>query len=797
MAALSTEGYMARYGLKLWKQGYAVLPLKPGTKIPDIPGWQNLEITEARVNGWRANGRAGHGVGVNTRHTPCIDMDIHDEEVVEKVAAKAQELIGATVARVGQPPKRALFYRTDKPFKKMSSPVYEDFLGQRHQLEILCDGQQAVLYAVHPDTGEPYQYVSEKSALDVAHGDLPLLTEALARELIEWFMANVPDDWRVVAPGSTRGRADGTEGLSAEERALVNYRPKPEVTEEEIQEVLDWRSSDERGHWVRIGMAFHRQYDGSPEGLARWDQWSQPSENYEADGCRPIWESFSNNPEKHRALGFDDLLKEKRAEDAAREVGNISIFTPDGKVRKQADILIDIGRLHDLFHDEDKNPYARVPIGGHNEVHAIESKSYRELLAERYLTLVGKGCNRNALGDAIVTLSSLAKFHGDEHRVWIRTAADGDAIVLDTGASDWGAIRVTQDGWHVEAGGDVRFRRAGKERALPTPSIEGDFSRLWPYLNIRAEERVLVAAFLLNALRPDMPYAPLLVSGEQGAGKSTFTRLLKAIIDPSAAPLRAPPKDNRDLLVGALNSWVLCLDNLSWLPAELSDALCRISTGGSISERTLYSNLDETSVEVMRPMILNGIEELATRPDLAQRGVHIEVLPIEHSREDQANLWKDFAYDAPAIFAGLLNGLSAALRDVNHIQMDLPRMADFALWAAAGLPALGFSADEFTAVYGKNQRDALNLGLESSTAGKALLAFMTERNGEDWTGSANELLEALEWHADGGVGGPGWPKSAKGLHGVLNRLGPALRAAGIDVERGRNMHGKTVTVRKK
>jgi hypothetical protein len=480
-------------------------------------------------------------------------------------------------------------------------------------------------------------------------------------------------------------------------------------------------------------------------------------------------------------------------ERAAQQHDNSAVNTcdQDGKPRKQADILVDIGREHTLFHEPGGGAYARLRINGHNEVHGVASTAYRELLAERYLSLVGKGCNRNALTDSITTLSAMAKFRGEEYPVWLRTAEDGDDIVIDTGARDWTVIRITTEGWRLESGSAVMFRRAGKMLALPTPGASR-FGLLWRYLNVRDEDKVLIAAFLLGALRPNKPYAPILLSGEQGTGKSTFSKLLKAIIDPSASPLRSPPKETRDLLFGALNSWLLCLDNLSYLPAALSDSLCRISTGGAISERTLYSNLDETLVEIRRPAILNGIEELGTRPDLAQRGIHIEPEPITQ-RRTEADLWRAFSADAPAIFAGLLDGLVMALRDVNRVHVNLPRMADFALWAEAGLPALGFERGEFSDAYQHNQNAGLNLGIESSASGRALLRFMQSR--DTWTGTATDLLANLAGYADEGVvKTPAWPKSARGLRAVLNRLGPALRAAGLQVEHSRDSQDRLLTL---
>jgi hypothetical protein len=91
------------------------------------------------------------------------------------------------------------------------------------------------------------------------------------------------------------------------------------------------------------------------------------------------------------------------------------------------------------------------------------------------------------------------------------------------------------------------------------------------------------------------------------------------LVDPNSAPLRSEPRDARDLIIAANNSWVLAFDNLSHLPAWLSDALCRLATGGGFSTRELYTDSEEVLFDAVRTVILNGIEELAMRGDLLDR----------------------------------------------------------------------------------------------------------------------------------------------------------------------------------
>ena len=462
------------------------------------------------------------------------------------------------------------------------------------------------------------------------------------------------------------------------------------------------------------------------------------------------------------------------------DVSKVLTIDSEGKPRKQSDVLLDIGKRHELFHADDGVPFARMG----NAVYAVESTAYREVLAACYLDLTDKGCNRNSLADAITTLSSLAKHRGNRMPVWLRVGYNRNNIVIDMGRADWRMIEVGDAGWQW-CDAPPMFRRTQAMHELPEPKAP-EFSRLWKYVNVAVEHRPLVAAYLLAALRPSGPYPILFFCGEQGTGKSTTTRVLRRLVDPSASLLRAPPKDVRDLLVGALNGWVLTLDNLTFLGPQLSDTLCRLATGGAISERALYTNLDEVLVEVKRPVIVNGIEDLATRPDLAERGLHVELELIEN-RRPEADFWSEFEADAPHIFGALLEGLAQAIRTHRDLKITkLPRMADFAKWACAGIGSLGFTADEFLASYKENLDSGTSAGLDSSPVGGALLVLFRNRTG-GWSGTATELLDVL-----GNIVGesvtrsPAWPRSGRGMGGAVKRLAPALRLQGISVVKDRD-----------
>jgi hypothetical protein len=102
---------------------------------------------------------------------------------------------------------------------------------------------------------------------------------------------------------------------------------------------------------------------------------------------------------------------------------------------------------------------------------------------------------------------------------------------------------------------------------LPVPQRGGSIEALAPFLNVSHEgDLVLVASWLLAALRHGGPYPHLALSGEQGSSKTVFSKILRALVDPNIAPVRAAPREERELFIAANNAHLLAFDNLSDVP---------------------------------------------------------------------------------------------------------------------------------------------------------------------------------------------------------------------------------------
>jgi hypothetical protein len=271
----------------------------------------------------------------------------------------------------------------------------------------------------------------------------------------------------------------------------------------------------------------------------------------------------------------------------------------------------------------------------------------------------------------------------------------------------------------------VRFCRPRGLRPLPVPEKGGSLQPLWGLVNAREKDRVLVAAFLLMTLNPWGPYPGLFLHGPQGSAKSTGAALLRALVDPNKAKLRKPPRDEDTLVLAARNALVPVLDNLSHLSQDFSDSLCRLLTGGGIGKRQLYTDLDEIILDIKRPAIINGIPELATAGDLADRAIKIELATISgKKRLREGKVREEFAAAHSGMLGALLDAAVVALCDHESVVLPggLSRMADFECWAAAGLPTLGFSVDDFLKAYRSGKKNAAATVLDNSLVAMALAA---------------------------------------------------------------------------
>jgi hypothetical protein len=484
-----------------------------------------------------------------------------------------------------------------------------------------------------------------------------------------------------------------------------------------------------------------------------------------------------------RVTALDDAIAEESGETG-------------GRGPTQADILIDLAQTAELFHAPDGTGFADLDINGHRETWPIRAKGFRRWLARRFFEATGGAPSSEALQSALNVIEAKAHFDAPERTVHVRIGGFDGRLYLDLGDETWRAVEIDATGWRVIDNPPVRFRRAAGMQALPAPVAGGSVEALRSFLNVRSDaDFVLVIAWTLACLRNRGPYPVMVLSGEQGSAKSTFSAILRALLDPNTAPLRALPREDRDLFIAASNGHVLAFDNVSGLPAWISDTLCRLATGGGFAVRQLYSDQDEVLFDAARPVLLNGIEDIVTRPDLADRALFLTLEPIpEERRRPEQELWAAFEAERPRILGALLDAVAKGLAMLPHTRLDrLPRMADFALWATACETAL-WPAGTFWSAYCGNRDEAVEGVIDADPIAAAVRAVMAART--EWTGTASELLGALAELAGERIAkSKAWPDSPRALAGRLRRAATFLRKIGIEIGFEREGRARTRIIR--
>jgi len=449
-------------------------------------------------------------------------------------------------------------------------------------------------------------------------------------------------------------------------------------------------------------------------------------------------------------------------------------------------------RGFDFFHDEQRRAFATVPVSDHLETWEIRSRDFKLWVKQTLFDRVGVAPD-SWVKATVEEFETQAICKGRCESVYLRVAPQNGKLYLDLCNSKWEVVEISDGDWGISDNSPVKFRRAAGMTALPLPHADGDLREFISFLNLRSSaDEILLLTWLTYCVQVGSPYPIISLSGVQGAGKSTTARVLRSLIDPSVCPLTTLPKRERDLAIAANNSHVIVLDNISDISAPLSDALCRVATGGSFRTRKLYTDNEEMLFTFQRPVILNGIEELPMRSDLLDRTIliHLEPIPAER-RCDEAGFWRRFSDAQPHILGALLDIVRVGRTLVGRVDIPaLPRMADFARWGVAIEQALGFKLGDFLAAYRANIEHGISIALEASPVAWTLHEYLVRR--KEFVGSSSELLKALVEFTTDANGkptvarrDPAFPKSATRLSAEIDRVQPNLAKLGITVERWR------------
>jgi hypothetical protein len=410
----------------------------------------------------------------------------------------------------------------------------------------------------------------------------------------------------------------------------------------------------------------------------------------------------------------------------------------------------------------------------------------------------GKTISGDALRTAAGTLAAFADNEGTVRELHTRAAWHEGALYYELHPGR--VVRVDAGEWGVIESSPVLFRRLANLKPLPEPERGGSIEDICRFVNLKSErDRRLFCAYAVTLALPHVSRPILLATGAMGSGKSTTSRVIKRLWDPTEP--EAIRTDPRDFLQKSSHCFVVMLDNQSNLSEAMADTLCRLVTGEADSKRKLYSDDEDIIYSLKRAILLNGINVPTERGDVLDRSLAVELerlSDVESKTEEE--MWASFDEIRPKLLGEAFGLLSETIAAKPRLALTrTPRLADWGYYAAGVYEAMGWGTAKFHEDWDEEVEVQEQATLEGSPVAQAILLFMDEHPAA-YEGTATQLYQKLEGVANSNginvIHDKAWPRSPRVLWKRMKEVLPLLESRGIAAHRSERRIGTIIKLSK-
>ena len=288
-----------------------------------------------------------------------------------------------------------------------------------------------------------------------------------------------------------------------------------------------------------------------------------------------------------------------------------------------------------------------------------------------FYTSEQKILNTESVTNILNILKARAEFDGVARNLSLRVAAITEelrTIYYDLTNKDWQVIKITKYGWGIE-NMPIIFRRYNNQQPQVYPCKSKEypsdiFDRFMNLINVKGEDdQLLLKCYIISLFYPDIPKPVLMLHGEQGSAKSTLQELIRMLVDPSSIRTLTFPRHINELVQKLSHNYIAYFDNVSLIPPWISDQLCRAVTGSGFSKRELYTDDDDIIYNFKRCIGFNGINLGATKADLLDRGIIIELERIPREKQRRlGEIWAEFDSIKPELLGYIFDILVKVLQ---------------------------------------------------------------------------------------------------------------------------------------
>lgn len=338
---------------------------------------------------------------------------------------------------------------------------------------------------------------------------------------------------------------------------------------------------------------------------------------------------------------------------------------------------------------------------------SYDSADFASCLRIWYREVAGDD-SKPSVNDIRTLIMDEKNYYGEFPEIDPRTRVAGSlegGIEYYLSDADSTTIEICNGVWQVSANPKYRFLTSSSQlqQVMPQESSKSLLELLAPLVNLKGDDLLLFAIWLVQCFSGGAHYG-LLLSAERGSSKSTLTRLVNQILDPSRATTMQLQKKLQDFQDVLADNYLCCYDNLRDIPKEYSDTLAAAITCSTVAKRILYTTNDIAYMKLHNVIVLNGIQLSLSEPDLAERFLFFELKKLKPDQlRPDGEIEKLFANSRPLILGAIFDILAKATILIGQPMTVKPtRMAGAFVEMLAIARAMGVSEQKFDAVIKAN-----------------------------------------------------------------------------------------------
>ncbi len=348
--------------------------------------------------------------------------------------------------------------------------------------------------------------------------------------------------------------------------------------------------------------------------------------------------------------------------------------------------------------------YGNMWIDGHVEYDNVDSQRFKSYLRCKYRELSGESYSYNFYY-LIQRKKDEARFNNNVVEPYYRLASNNKTITYFLADILHQYVLINSKGWKLKKKSKYIFLKRADMQEQVVPVAGGNLQELlFPFVNMDRNSFILFLIYLVQCFFYNSSHFIAIISSGQGSGKSTLTKLIQLLIDPTLVTKALLPASVDELKNHLATNMLVAFDNTKKLSDDFSDILCAATTGATFTKRKLYTDIEMMVLNVRNIIVLNGIDIVPKKTDLLERSLLFELEKITPDRRmTDKKFWSNFKERRAEILGAIFDTISKALKYAKTLDLkETHRMSDAYTDMCAIALALGISLDEFVKIFTEN-----------------------------------------------------------------------------------------------